>query len=136
IVPDDFPESTMKRLDDAIYREKYRLLITPHIREEIDYVLKKMETVREQLSFDTFRHKLACKIMHEGTRLCGSEKLFHQVKVLLRESGVAEELDRMEKQAAIFRKEAEHYLLHENPEKILEKSLSLFYPTEESEEFE
>jgi len=136
IVPDDFPESTMKRLDDAIYREKYRLLMTPHIREEIDYVLKKMETVREQLSFDTFRHKLACKIMHEGTRLCGSEKLFHQVKVLLRESGVAEELDRMEKKAAIFREEAEHYLLHENAEKILEKSLSLFYPTEESEEFE
>jgi hypothetical protein len=58
------------------------------------------------------------------------------VKVLLRESGVAEELDRMEKKAAIFREEAEHYLLHENAEKILEKSLSLFYPTEESEEFE
>ncbi len=136
IVEDDFPESLMNRLDDAIYREKYRLLITPHVREEIDYVLKRMGKVREQLAFDTFRHKLACKIMHEGTYLCGSEELFHQVKVLLRESGVAEQIDIMEKKAGFFRKETEHYLLREEPKKILEKSLFLFYPADESEEFE
>jgi len=136
IVPDDFPESAMKRLDDAIYREKYRLLITPHVREEIDYVLKRTRKVREQLKFDTFRHKLACKIMHEGTYLCGSEGLFHEMKVMLRESGVAQKLDIMEQKARIFRKEAEDYLLQEDPEKILEKSLFLFYPADESEEFE
>ncbi len=136
IVPDDVPESIRKRIDDAIYREKYRLLITPHVREEIDYVLKRIGKVREQLKFDTFRHKLACKIMHEGTFLCGSEDLFHEIKVMLRESGVAKELEVMERQARVFRKEAEHYLLHEHPEKILEKSLSLFYPADESEEFE
>lgn len=136
IVPDDFPEPIMKRLDDAIYREKYRLLVTPHIREEIDYVLKRTGKVREQLKFDTFRHKLACKIMREGAFLCGSEELFHEIKVMLRESGVLKELEIMERHARVFRKEAEHYLLHEDPEKILEKSLSLFYPADESEEFE
>jgi predicted nucleotidyltransferase len=136
IVPDDFPEPILKRLDDAIYREKYRLLITPHIREEIDYVLKRTGKVRDQLKFDTFRHKLACKIMREGTFLCGSEDLFHEIKMLLRESGVAEKLDSMERKARIFRKKAEHYLLHEDPKKILEKNLSLFYPADESEEFE
>ena len=136
IVPDDFPESLMKRLDDAIYNEKYRLLVTPHMREEIDYVIKKIRKVQRQLSFDTFRHKVACKIMHEGTYLCGNEKLFHQIKVMLRESGVAEKIDQMERRATIFRREAEHYLLHEDPKKILEKSLSLFYPADESEEFE
>lgn len=136
IVPDDFPEPLMNRLDDAIYNEKYRLLVTPHMREEIDYVLKKTRKVHRQLSFDTFRHKVACKIMHEGTYLCGNEELFHQIKVMLRESGVAEKLDQMERRATIFRREAEHYLLHEDPAKILEKSLSLFYPADESEEFE
>ena len=136
IVPDDFPESTMTRLDDAIFREKHRLLITPHVREEIDYVLKRTARVREQLKFDTFRHKLACKIMQEGAFLCGSEELFHEIKVLLRESGVAGELEVMERQARVFRKEAEHYLLHEDTKRILEESLSLFYPADESEEFE
>ncbi len=33
VVDDQFPEELMKQLDDAIYREKHRLLITPHIRE-------------------------------------------------------------------------------------------------------
>ena len=136
VVPDDFPESTMTRLDDAIFREKHRLLITPHVREEIDYVLKRTARVRKQLKFDTFRHKLACKIMQEGAFLCGSEELFHEIKVLLRESGVAGELEVMERQARVFRKEAEHYLLHEDTKRILEESLSLFYPADESEEFE
>jgi hypothetical protein len=136
IVPDDFPKGIMKRLDDAIFREKYRLLITPHVREEIDYVLKKTGTVRKQLRFDTFRHKLACKIMHEGTYLYGSEELFHEIKTMLRGSGVAGKLEAMEKEAKVFRREAEDYLLHENPQKILAESLSLFYPAEESEEFE
>jgi len=136
IVPDDFPEKLMKRLDEAIFHEKYRLLITPHLREEIDYVIKRTRKVREQVRFDTFRHKLACKIMHEGTFLYGSEDLFHEIKVMLRESGVAEQLEAMEKQAKAFRSEAESYLLRENPKTILKESLYLFYPAEESEEFE
>jgi hypothetical protein len=136
IVPDDFPEKRMKRLDDAIFQEKYRLLITPHVREEIDYVVKRTATVREQVRFDTFRHKLACKIIHEGTLLCGSEDLFLETKLLLRDSGAARQLEAMEDQARAFRREAEAYLLREDPEKVREESLFLFYPTDESEEFE
>ncbi len=135
IVPDDFPEKRMKRLDDAIFQEKYRLLITPHVREEIDYVVKRTSRVREQVRFDTFRHKLACKIIHEGTLLCGSEDLFLETKMLLRNSGAAEELLAMERQARVFRKDAEAYLLREDPEKVREESLFLFYPADESEEF-
>jgi len=42
----------------------------------------------------------------------------------------------MEDRAAIFRRDAEEYLLKEDPEKIRNEGLYLFYPTEESEEFE
>ncbi len=136
IVSDDFPEKRMKRLDDAIFQEKYRLLIAPHVREEIDYVVKRTATVREQVRFDTFRHKLACKIIHEGTLLCGSEDLFLETKVLLRDSGAAEQLGAMEDRARAFRREADAYLLREDPKKVREESLFLFYPTDESEEFE
>ena len=136
IVPDDFPEKRMKRLDEAIFQEKYRLLITPHVREGIDYVVKRTSRVREQVCFDTFRHKLACKIIHEGTLLCGNEDLFRETKFLLRESGATEQLRDMEKQARIFRSDAQDYLLRGDTEKVREESLFLFYPADESEEFE
>jgi hypothetical protein len=136
IVNQDFSEEMMKRLDDMIFQEKYRLLSTPHIREEIDYIVKKPDRVKEQMRFDTFKHMLACKILKEGTRLYGSEDLFHSIKDMLREYGVIQKLLAMEKQALEFRKTAIDYLLKEDPEKIKQESLFLFYPTEESEEFE
>jgi hypothetical protein len=136
IVNDLFPKNLMARLDEAIYEEKYRLLTAPHIREEIDYVVKNLERVREQVRFDTFRHKVACKILQEGTLLYGSEELFHTVKTMLKEHGVIRKLVAMERVAKDFRKEAEEYLLLEEPHTIKEERLYLFYPTEESEEFE
>jgi hypothetical protein len=136
VVDDQFPKSSMERMDEAIYKEKYRLLITPHLREEIDYIVKKLERVREQVRFDTFKHMVACKLLQEGTLLYGSEEVFHTLKTMLRDHGVTQKLKELESKARIFRKEAEDYLLTENPQKIREESLNLFYPTEESEEFE
>ena len=137
IITDDlFPKKSIERLDEAIYREKYRLLITPHIREEIDYVVKDLERVRQQVRFDSYRHMVACKILREGTLLYGSEEIFHQVKSMLRAHGIIEKLSALETWAKTFRKTAEEVLLHEEPDEIREGSLNLFYPSEESEEFE
>jgi hypothetical protein len=136
IVDDLFPRHLMTRLDEAIYHEKYRLLITPHIREEVDYVVKNMDRVNEQLRFDTFKHMVACKILQEGTLLYGSDKIFQRVKRMLRETGVSEKLAAMEKQALSFRNEAEQYLLYDDLEKLRDGEAHLFYPAEESEEFE
>jgi hypothetical protein len=136
IADEMFLPPLMSRLDDAIYREKYRLLMTPHIREEVDYVVKNMDSVREQLAFDTFKHMVACKIMYEGTLLYGSDQIFHRVKSMLREYAVTAKLQAMEKQALLFRNQAERRLLLEDPEKSGQNEAYLFYPAEESEEFE
>lgn len=136
VVDDQFPKASMDRLDEAIYQEKYRLLITPHLREEIDYIVKNLDRVREQLRFDTFKHMVACKLLQEGTLLFGSEEVFHSLKSMLRDYAVIQKLEKLEKKARVFRKEAEDYLLREDPRKIREESLNLFYPSDESEEFE
>lgn len=136
IVDDASREGLLKRIDDTMFEEKYRLLITPHIREEIDYVVKNLSRVNEQLRFDTFKHMVACKILQEGAFLAGSENLFYKVKSLLREQGVLAKLTELEKTAKVFREEAEAYLLREDPERIKAESMYLFYPVEESEEFE
>jgi hypothetical protein len=136
VVDELFPKELMERMDEMIYREKQNVLITPHLREEMDYVVKGLARVREQMEFDTFKRMVACKILQEGTLLYGKQDLFKTIKSMLREQGIPEKLMRMEDRAAIFRRDAEEYLLREDPEKIKKEALCLFYPTEESEEFE
>jgi len=136
IVDDRFPPQMIERLDEEIYKEKYRLLINPHLREEIDYIIKDLNRVREQLNFDTFKRMVACKIMQEGRFLYGSKELFNTVKTMLTENGVIEKIISMENNAKKFRAKGETYLMNEDPSKINEASLNLFYPSEESEEFE
>jgi hypothetical protein len=136
IVDDFFSPEAMARLDEVIYQEKYRLFMTPHIREEIDYIVKDFDRVFEQLKFDTFKHMVACKILEEGAFLFGSEAIFERLKSLLREHGVIDRLRVMEREAQRFRMKAEEYLLSGDSEKITESGTYLFYPAEESEEFE
>jgi len=136
VVDDLFPKRLIERLDEIIYREKQDILMTPHLREEIDYIVKDMNRVREQMKFETFKHMVACKILQEGTLLYGSEDLFSTIKDMLRQEEVTEKLLAMEERARIFRMNAERDLLNKDPQKIRGEYQHLFYPTEESEEFE
>jgi len=136
VVDDLFPKELMERMDELIYQEKQKVLIAPHLREEIDYVVKNLARVREQMAFDTFKHMVACKILQESKLLCGRQDLFNTVKAMLWEQGITDKLIRMEDRATIFRRDAEEFLLRVAPEKIENEGLYLFYPTEESEEFE
>lgn len=136
IVDDLLPKPIVERLDEAIYQEKHRLLMTPHLREEIDYIVKGLERVREQVQCDTFKHIVAAKILQEGILLYGSEVLYRTVKALLKESGADRKLRAMERESEDFRNRAEEILLRERPDRIKAEFLNLFYPDEESEEFE
>jgi len=136
ISEDGVSHDFLKELDRAIYQEKYRTLIMPALKEEIDYVVKNMERVREQLRFDTFKRMVACKILQEGELLAGSQSLFDEIKSLLVHCGVSEKLQEMEGRARRFRQRAEEYLLRTHPACVTKEDLHLFYTREESEEFE
>ena len=136
VVGDDFPKELVERIDEAIYKEKHRLLIAPHLREEIDYVVKDLDLIREQIKFDTFKHMVACKLLHEGAFLYGSGQVFHTIRVMLKEHGVIQKLNALEEKAREFRRYSESFLLQGTGSKIQGESQYLFYPTEESEEFE
>ena len=137
ILADDVPDSFAERLDEAIYKSKYMALVTPSVREEIDYVVKKMARVEEQLRFDTFKHMVACKILHEGVLLHGSPAMFDGIKSRLRDQGIAQKLEDMEMQARVSREARRDYLLHHCPAGTMRnEDRTLFYSAEESEEFE
>jgi hypothetical protein len=136
ILSDDVPDDLIRRLDSAIYQEKYKFLKSPSINEEIDYVIKKLERVREQVRFDTFKNMVACKILQEGKLIGGSDRLYHEVIRLLEDNGVLEKLDRLQEAAIAFRKQEEEFLVQNDAKSINREDLYYFYPAEESEEFE
>jgi hypothetical protein len=136
IVDDAAPEALLQRLDEAIYRQKYRHLINPSAREEIDYIVKRLERLREQAAFDTFERMVACKILQEGVLLHGNATLFDAAKALLREYSLTDRLAEMDAAAARLRGDAERRLLSSDRGVLAGEELRLFYPVAESEEFE
>lgn len=136
IMDDEAPEELGKQLDDAIYEQKYRHLINPSIREEIDYVIKPLERLREQAAFDTFKNMVPCKIFDEAVWLYGSHALFRVAKRVLAERGIPEKLAVMEKAAIQSREQAEQDLLRRDEGSLGGDDLYLFYSAEESDEFE
>ncbi|MCE5335421.1 MAG: hypothetical protein LLG06_12630 [Desulfobacteraceae bacterium] len=136
VTGDRVPKQFLKDLDQAIYKEKYYTMIAPSLREELDYVVKDMDRVREQLLFDNFKRMVACKILQEGKLLAGSQPLFEEIKALLLSRGVTERLREMEEKAAEFRRKSEECLLSSDPAQVSRDVLNLLYTTEESEEFE
>jgi DNA-binding Lrp family transcriptional regulator len=134
IATDDLPEAALKALDGAVYRRKSYLLFHPGYREEIDYVIKRMAKVREQLEFDSLKSMIACKIMWEGQYLCGSEDLFRSVKDLVEQHGIPARIAELEAQAIAAREQAEMALLEAAPGSAEAEHRNLFYTAEESEE--
>jgi len=133
VTTDSLPEAVSQELDDAIYRQKHYLLTHPEHQEEIDYILKPLAKVREQLAFDRFEHMVACKILCECELLYGSPFLFEKIMKLVDESGVRDKLAEMQAAAEAFRHDAESILLNPhtpNPDGYLH----LFYTREESDE--
>jgi hypothetical protein len=134
VATDDLPADALKSLDSAVYRKKHFLLVHPDYREEIDYVIKRLAKVRDQLRFDTFEHMIASKILLEGQRLCGSSTVFQAIKDLVEEHGVPEKLAAMEEQAVRDRGEAEAHLLNSAEDTRTGEHFNLFYTREEGDE--
>jgi len=107
VVRNSVPDSYVAALERAILREKFLLLTHPTYREEIDFIIKPVSRVEEQLRFDTFEHMVASKILHEGRYLFGSRKLLHEVKRLTRAAGVPSKLAGLERRARAYRLESE-----------------------------
>jgi hypothetical protein len=131
---DELPEEALEALDKAIYRKKHYLLTHPGYREEIDYVIKRMAKVREQLKFDEFRSMIACKIMDEGQYLLGSEEVFRRVKALVDEHGIPARIAELEARAIAAREQAETTLLKAPLGTAEAEYVNLFYTAEEGDE--
>jgi len=134
IITEDLPEDILKELDRSIYHEKYYLLKMPAYREEIDYIIKDIDKVKQQLSFNCFEFMVASKILDEGKLLFGSDYLFDSIKKILLEKGIPKKLADLENTAISEREKARSYLLETTGLISQDEYKNLFYTTEETEE--
>lgn len=136
VLDDEAPTTLEQHLDEVIYQQKYRYLINPSLREEIDYAIKRLSRVREQVEFEAFHDMVSCKIIDEALLLYGSPRLFAAAKELVQERGIPERLEEMRQIALQERMEAEQRLLRA-PDGLTERAdRNLFCGTEEVDEFE
>ncbi len=134
VVYEDLPEQVVHSLDGAIYKEKYKLLVNPACREEIDYIVKDSLKVQEQLEFKDFKGMVAAKILYEAHYLYGSRGIYDKVKQMLVEQGIPEKMLCLERKAQKDRKNAEAYLLNIQDGLSEAEAMKLFYTAEEKEE--
>jgi hypothetical protein len=132
VTEDDIGRDVADTLDRAVHKKKHLLLVND--REEIDYLIKTISRVREQLKFDIFSSMVACKILDEGQLLYGSPAVFQKVKDLVAASGVKDRLREMERLATISRESAETQLLQAGAEKGRSEYLNLFHTHAEDDE--
>ena len=134
IITEDLPEDIIEELDRSIYHEKYYLLKMPAYREEIDYIIKDVNKVKQQLSFNCFEFMVASKILDEGKLLFGSDYLFDSIEKILLEKGIPKKLADLENTAISEREKARSYLLKTTGLISQDEYKNLFYTTEETEE--
>lgn len=134
VVADNLDEAVLKDLDRLLYQEKYNILINPVLREELDYIIKDLDTVNEQLRFNNFKAMVASKILHEGRYLYGSQALYSRIKQMLFEQGINLKIAFLEERARQNRRMAEHALISAPGSAGDKELMSLFYTTEEKEE--
>ena len=135
VVTKGLPDSLVNNIDLLIYNKKNFLLKNPSYNEEIDYVVKDISKVKEQLEFKDFKSMIASKVLYESQFLYGSYEMYEDIKEMVKEAGIPQKIAELEEKAEIDRSNARMYLLKAKVPLAEEESLKLFYTKEEKEEF-
>ena len=133
VVHDGLPETILESLDEALLERKAFLLRQPAYREEVDYLIKDLPRVEEQLRFDVFESMIASKILHEAIFLYGSTALHDRIRAMLDERGLPDRLEQMRVRAEHERAAARKRLLRQD--ELHGPDASLFRASEEADEF-
>jgi len=132
VTEDDAHPEVVNSLDNAIHKRKHLLLVND--REEIDYLIKSISRVKEQLKFDIFSSMVACKILNEGQYLYGNKSVYKKVKKLIDEYQIPHRLKALEEQAVSRREAAEAQLQDGCTDNNREECYNLFYTHAEEDE--
>ena len=131
------PPDQIARIESQLLTIKKIYLMTPHIREELDFIVKPIDTMLEQLAYENIHQKIASKILYESYFLMGRVDIYQTLMRHLKMSGTWDRIERDFKIALGQRKATIAKILALAPDASTEDEevASLFFASKERLEF-
>lgn len=127
----------IRRIESQLLTVKKLYLLTPSIREEMDFIVKPIERMLDQLSYVDIHEKIASKILYESYFLMGRVDIYDSLIKHLEISGARAKIERDFEIALIERKETISKIRALPPSDSVKDSevASLFFASQERLEF-
>ena len=131
------PPEAIKRIESQLLTTKKVYLMTPHIREELDFIVKPIETMIGQLVYGDIHQKIASKILYESYFLMGRVDIYQTLMRHLEMSGTWDRIEQDFVTALTQRKDTIAKILALAPDASTddEDVASLFFASKERLEF-
>jgi hypothetical protein len=125
------------RIEAELLKVKKIFLLAPSIREEIDFIVKPIETMLEQLSYGDIHEKIASKILYESYFLMGRTDIYESLIQNMGLRGTRAQIEADFEIALSERKSTIRKILELPPEASVEdpEVASLFFASQERLEF-
>lgn len=131
------PPDKIERIESQLLTTKKIYLMTPHIREELDFIVKPIDTMLGQLAYSDIHQKIASKILYESYFLMGRVDIYQSLMRHLKLSGTWDRIERDFEIALGQRKQTIAKILALSPDASTddEEVASLFFASKERLEF-
>ncbi len=131
------PPEKIERIESQLLTIKKIYLTTPHIREELDFIVKSIDTMLGQLSYGDIHQKIASKILYESYFLMGRVDIYQTLMRHLKLSGTWERIEKDFQTALGQRKQTIEKILDLAPDASTDdpEVASLFFASKERLEF-
>ena len=87
------PQDKIERIESQLLTTKKIFLTTPHIAEELDFIVKPIDTMLAQLRYQDIHQKIASKILYESYFLMGRVDIYHTLMKHLKLSGTWDQIE-------------------------------------------
>lgn len=127
----------ISKIESELLKIKHQYLISPQIQEELDFIVKPIARMLNQLSYTDIHNKIASKILYESYFLMGRLDLYQSLMGHLKLSGARKKIEADFETALLERKQTIGKILSLSEIESDEDSNvnSLFYASQERLEF-
>ena len=132
------PADQIEKIENQLLKIKKVFLMSPEIREELDFIVKPIEKMIEQLSYRDIHEKIASKILYESYFLMGRVDIYQALINHLEAAGTRDMIERDFEIALGQRKETIATILKLPPDASTDdpQVASLFFASKERLEFQ
>ncbi|GHA99606.1 hypothetical protein GCM10009069_23000 [Algimonas arctica] len=128
----------IKAIENGLLKIKRLFLMMPSVREELDFIVKPVDKMLDQLAYGDIHQKIASKILYESYFLMGRVDIYESLMRNLEIRGTRAKIEADFETALTQRKNTISTILSLSPEESLKDSevASLFFASQERLEFQ